>query len=380
MIEAATFHPAELSSDDAAAWRGIQAARPEFDSPLLGPEFAQAVGGVREDARVTVWRSRGEPVAFLAYHRRPGRLARPIGAPLSDYHALIAERPFDLPAGLAAADLGAYRFTGLLDPCQAVDGFAGSAHPSYVIRLMGTPEDYLEQLRARSAKRFKNYRRLTHKLEREVGRIKMVAGDRDPAALQKLIDWKRSQLARTGGDDFLSPQWTKCLVQRLFEQTSPAFGGLMVNLYVDGRLAAGHFGVRAGGVFHPWIASTNPDLAPWSPGQVFLMQAITAMPSAGLSAYDLGPGHDHYKAPFALAGRTLLSGCATAAGPAGRGARAAEGLLSVLQANSSGVPGRLRRRLDNIAALELSLEGRVRGLAGAMFARAAGRSASREAA
>lgn len=380
MLKAETFHPADLGSDDAAAWLSACAARPEFDSPLLRPQFAQAVGADRDDARVTVWRAGGQAVAFLAYHLRPGQLARPIGAPLSDYHALVAETAFDVPAALAAAGLSAYRFTGLLDPCNAFDGFAGSARASHVIRLTGSADDYLEQLRVRSAKRFKNYRRLSHKAEREVGRIEVVAGDQDPAALRTLIAWKQAQLARTGGDDFLSQGWTRALIQRLFEQPDPAFGGLMVNLYLGGRLAAGHFGVRAGPVFHPWIASTDPDLAVLSPGQLFLIHAISAMPAAGLTTYDLGPGHDHYKAPFALSSRTVLSGCATAAGPTGRSARAAERVLDLLGANRDGLPARLRRRLDNIAALELTLEGRARALAGAIAAKASGKSAAAEAA
>lgn len=378
MLTADTFHPSELSPEDAEAWRAICAARPEFDNPLLLPDFAQAVGAVREDARVTVWRFGGEAVAFLAHHRRPGRLARAIGAPLSDYHALIAEDGFDVSGGLAVAGLAAYRFTGLVDPSRSFGAHAGPARPAYMIRLSATAEAYLEQLRARSPKRFKNYRRLAHKIEREVGRIELIAGDRNAAVLQKLIEWKRTQLARTGGDDFLAQDWTNALIRRLFDRCDPSFGGMMVCLYVGGRLAAGHFGVRAGGVFHPWIASTDPELAPWSPGQVFLIEAISAMPSAGLTTYDLGPGHDHYKAPFALDGRAIYSGCATAAGAAGRRARASERLLGLLGGDSAGVAGRLRRRLDTIASLELSLEGRVRGLAGAIAARASGRSAPRD--
>lgn len=374
MLTAETFHPAALSGDDIAAWLSICASRPEFDSPLLGPGFAQAVGAVRDDARVTVWRGAGRPVGFLAYHLRPGQLARPIGAPLSDYHALVAEASIDVPQALAAAGLGAYRFTGLLDPWGGFETFNGQARPAYVVRLSGSADDYLEQLRARSPKRFKNYRRLASKAEREVGPLEVVVEDADPAALDALIGWKQAQLARTGGDDFLSQRWTRTLLQRLFEQPERAFGGLMVNLYLGGRLAAGHFGVRAGSVFHPWIASTDPGLAAYSPGQLFLIHAISAMPAAGLSAYDLGPGHDHYKAPFALTQRTLLSGCATAAGRLGRSARTTERVLDLLGANRDGLSARLRRRLDNIAVLELTFDGRARALAGAITAKAAGRS------
>jgi CelD/BcsL family acetyltransferase involved in cellulose biosynthesis len=373
MLTADTFHPSALTEADAAAWAAICAARAELDSPLLSAAFARAVGEVRQDARITVWRAGGRPAAFLAYHLRPGRLARPIGAPLSDYHALIAEEPIDVAAALSAAGLAAFRFTGLIDPCLAFDGAVGARREAYVVRLDGPAEGYLEALRARSPKRFKNYRRLDHKLEREVGPIHMAPDDRDPAALQTLIRWKRAQLARTGATDFLAQDWTRTLVQTLFDKPRQDFGGLMVSLYVGGKLAAGHFGVRAGPVFHPWIAAIDPDLADASPGDVFMPRAIAAMPELGLTTYDLGPGHEHYKAPFALARRTIGQGCATAAGPAGASARAAQTVWRMLGADGQGPAGRLRRRLDTIAALELSFGGRASSLAGALAAKAFGK-------
>ena len=57
--------------------------------------------------------------------------------------------------------------------------------------------------------------------------------------------------------------------------------GLLLTLYAGDVLVGGHFGVMAAGVFHPWIASTNPELAALSPGQAFLDQAIRSMPALG---------------------------------------------------------------------------------------------------
>ena len=118
-------HPDALDADLAARWRAIAASRPETSSPLLGPDFARAVGRVRPDAAVAVWRVQDEPVAFLPHLRRPGGLARPMGAPLADYHGLIADRRVDVAEALRKADIGAYRFTGLIDPHGA---FADQTH------------------------------------------------------------------------------------------------------------------------------------------------------------------------------------------------------------------------------------------------------------
>ncbi len=108
----------------------------------------------------------------------------------------------------------------------------------------------------------------------------------------------------------------------------------------------------------------------WSPGQLFLLRAIAAMPELGLRTYDLGPGHDHYKRPYALTTRMIGEGKMTAAGPRGRAAGASEKVWSLAGAHRAGPVGRLRRRLDLIATTELSLAGRAKGLAGAIAARA----------
>ena len=52
-----------------------------------------------------------------------------------------------------------------------------SQAPAYVIQLDGSAPDYLERIRAASAKRFKNYRRLEGKLDREVGPLSLRAPD-----------------------------------------------------------------------------------------------------------------------------------------------------------------------------------------------------------
>jgi CelD/BcsL family acetyltransferase involved in cellulose biosynthesis len=133
-----------------------------------------------------------------------------------------------------------------------------------------------------------------------------------------------------------------------------------INLYAGENLVAGHFGVRFGGAYHPWIASTNSAYAACSPGQVFLGRAILAMSDLGLNRYDLGPGHDHYKRPFCPQPGEVGEGLATAASAAGRLATISDGAWSMAGAQ------RLRRRIDAIAQLDLSAAGRMRGVVDAV--------------
>jgi hypothetical protein len=109
------------------------------------------------------------------------------------------------------------------------------------------------------------------------------------------------------------------------------------------------------GWFHPWVASTNPDLGEYSPGQTFLMRAIAAMPGLGLTTYDLGPSHDHYKRHYAAPSQTGRGGDGGRVDPrrtAWRGAASGPGPWRAAAAR--GMVASLRRRLDAIAVTELS--------------------------
>lgn len=376
MLTAETKHPSDLKAADLAAWRALAAAHPAFASPLLGPDFAIEVGRVRDDARVTVWRRDHKPVGFLPHHRRPGGLARPIGSPFSDYHALVGAADAGLkgPEALALAGLSAFRFTGLVDPHGVFEGAVAERSPSFVVRLDQPVEAYLEGLRAASPKRFKNYRRLDSKLDREVGPLRLVAGDIRDQAFEALLAWKSAQLNRTGLSDFLRPGWTRALMRNLFERRKGEMQGLLVMLYAGEHPVGGHFGIRQGPVYHPWIAATDPQFVSFGPGITVLSRAIAAMPELSLTTYDLGPSHDHYKRHYAQADMEVGEGLAAAASPAGRMAEGVESAWTLAGARRAGPVGKLRRRLDVIAATELTTAGRVRGFAEALAAQGRRRS------
>jgi CelD/BcsL family acetyltransferase involved in cellulose biosynthesis len=373
MLDVETLHPSLLSAADVALWRSLAAPAGGFGNPLFGPDFAQAVGAVREDARVAVVRRAGETLGFLAYHRRPGGLARPIGSPLADYHGLVS-RPdagLDLAEVLRAADVSVFRYTGLVDPHAVFPASPETDRTAYLIDLRATTaEAYLEAVRAQSPKKIKNYRRLDNKLDREVGPVRLVAGDVSREAFNQLIDWKREQLVRTGGHDFLRADWTRELMAELFARRDGELRGLMINLYAGDTLVGGHFGIRQGDVYHPWIASTNPEHAAWSPGQIFFLRAIAAMPGLGLTRYDLGPGHDHYKRSYGLSTVTIGEGAATASSFGGHMALSVESVWNLAGAHGEGPVGRLRRRMDAIASSELTMSGRVRDFVEAVASRA----------
>ena len=355
-LVADVVRPVDLAANDIAAWRAIQAAEPAFASPLLGPDFARAVGEVRADARVAVFRQDGETTGFLAHHRRPSGFARPIGAPFCDYHALVCDPRADLDAGeaLSAAGLGRLRLTGLVDPFGQFAGAITDRTIAHRIILGDTAQAYLQSLHAGSQNRFKNHRRYRRALERDLGPVRLVAHDADPTAFETLLAWKRRQIAESGLHDFLGVDWARALMRRLYD-TRGDFEGLMISLYAGDRLVAAHFGVRLGGWFHPWIGAVDPGLKAYSPGLVHQIEAIGAMTGLGLRIYDLGASNDHWKQMFAMDRVEVSSGLATATSLGGRIARSCDQVWTAPGA------GRVRRRLDQINAVELTLGGRLQG-------------------
>lgn len=358
---------AALGRADADAWRTIQVDQPVFASPLLGPDFAMAVGRVREDARVAVFRRDGRAVGFFPHHRRPGGFGRPIGAPFSDYHAVVAEADAFAPGDsiLALSGLKAFRHSGMIDP-HGLFPATDQRHEAFSIELEGPAEAYLEARRAASPKKFKNYRRLQHRLA-EVGPLSIRSGE-DASVLDTLLRWKSEQFVRTGTQDVLRPAWVGALMHDLFETRTGAMTGLMLTLHAGDRLVGGHFGIRQGEVYHPWIASMDPDLAAYSPGNTFLDQVIRAMPGLGLRVYDLGLGHDHYKRPYVSTVKTVSGGLQSAPGGAGAISRAGDEAWRVGALGRSGAIDKVRRRLDHIATIDPSIRGRMHGLMEAVAA------------
>ncbi|CAN5340561.1 GNAT family N-acetyltransferase [soil metagenome] len=357
-----------LTGAETAAWRAIQADTPAFANPLFGPDFARAVARVRSDVAVAVFSQAGVAQAFFAHHRRPSGFGRPIGTPFCDYHGLVA-RVGEGPSGedaLRAMGLAAFRHSGLVDPGEAFASLEDGP-TAFAIELTDTPDAFLEAARAASPKKFKNWRRLRHRLEEDFGPL-LLRASRSPEDFERILNWKRDQFVRTGVQDVLKPDWVCRLMHDLFETDTPTLSGLMLTLHAGDTLVGGHFGIRSGDIYHPWIASTAPELAALSPGQAFLDQAIRAMPGLGLRVYDLGPGHDHYKRPFASTSQVLKAGLTSTPGVRGRISLAADRSWMLGGVGRVGGVDKVRRRLDHIAASDPSLRGRVQGVVAAAMA------------
>lgn len=362
------IHPDKLTDAELTAWRAMRAADARFENPFFAPEFVQAVGRVREDARVMVVRADGAVKLILPAQISGSGLARPPGAPMCDVNGPISVRGGEhvLARALGRAGLAAYAFSGWPAGRDArgvtVRGREGSA----VADLSGGFPAWLETQRENHPKHFKKMRRLARQGEKDFGAETVSFGPASAEDLATLIRWKRAQFARTRRHDVLGAAWTRGLLEACAAHRCEAFAGVMATLRYDGKLAAAEFGLRSGATLHGWIAGYDPAFASCSPGLILQERLLERAAADGVMWAVLGAGEGHYKRYYASFHEPAAEGVAVAAGLAGGARTMAAGLLRALERGRFGPASRLaartRRRLDVILAVETSVGRQLAGV------------------
>lgn len=344
LVKADAFSKAEEQ-----LWRNMCDQNPLLKSPILGPDFFRIVSQVRDDAFVAIYEKNGEIIGFLGHHRRSNGFARPIGAPFSDYTALITppNPQIDMRTALVLAKITKFQTIGLVDPygvCTDTDGIEDEA---FGLDLTINDGD-----NNAGKKQRKNVNRLRRNLEGDFGEVTFVFDDRSLDNFEKMIRLKKAQAKQTGIHDFLGPPWVAKMMQILFNADRSGLHGCMLSLIVDGEQIAAHFGLRLGNRMHPWVATFDPEYFKYSPGQIFLMDCKQPLMDAGITYYDLSTGAQHYKGTFtntSFSVRHVLI-------------KDGEKVRIPSTSNQNNVVTRLSRRLDQIACLELDFAGRAKGI------------------
>ncbi|MFJ8674576.1 GNAT family N-acetyltransferase [Streptomyces sp. NPDC093589] len=296
------YRPGELTGADRAAWTALQqqaraAGAPQLANPFLSPEFALAVGRCRGGVRMAVIREDGAPAAFLPFQRSPLGVGRAIGLGVSDAQGMVHRPGFlwDAQELLAGCGLSVLEFDHLVADQKPFDGGLSGRHPSPVIDVdQGFPA-YLERLRAQSPKFTRTTLAKERKLGRDVGPVRYVHDERDPAALRTLMGWKSAQYRRTGRSDRFAHPWIVRLVRQLFHTRTDSFAGLLSVLYAGEQPIAAHFGLRSESVLACWFPAYDPEFAKYSPGLVLHLRMAEAAAAASTAYLDLGRGEKDYK-------------------------------------------------------------------------------------
>ncbi|MFD3944490.1 GNAT family N-acetyltransferase [Streptomyces sp. NPDC058579] len=311
--------PRELGPREIEAWRELRGKSGAPENPFMGPEFALAVAAVRPRVRVAVWWEDGEPVGFFPYEKGAFGHGRAVGLGVSDCQGAVL-RPGLAPsprALLRLCGLSAWEFDNLEDGQGAFLGGSGGAPEAFASPVIDVGRGYAayeEALRGQSPKFLKTTLAKERRLGRQVGPLRFVFDERDPAALRTLMEWKSAQYRRTGRRDRFAKEWINGLVRGLHALREPGCSGVLSVLYAGERPIAAHFGLRSRTVLSCWFPSYDPEFAKYSPGLVLHLRMAEAAAAAGIGMLDLGRGAAEYKDALKTGELTVYEGSVTRPG------------------------------------------------------------------
>lgn len=349
-----------LGAADIALWRAWSTTNPALASPYFRWDYAEIASRVCPGAAIAVFRRGGETVGFFSHQRRGGSV-QPLGAPMNDYHGVIAPEDGDISLEDVARLLKARRLN--------VPGWIGAAESGEARSTVqaALPEAgydaWYAERRSTFGKFFKDKERARRSLEAELGPITVAHGLRDPALLDHLIDLKAAQYRRSGLHDIFACGWTRDLLHALMSETRPDFGASLATMHGGDKLTAIEFSLHAGRHYHFWFPAYEPSLARCSPGILLSMDTMRLAGAEGFRVFDFGFEGEHYKKYFVNARQTVREAVVMRPGVASLATDALVGALDRAGGRGEAIRASLRRRWATIEACEATPAGRLRGAA-----------------
>lgn len=363
-LQVEIIKPEALSPADETLWRAMLAANPDLASPYFRPEFTRIAGSISPEAAVAVFRQDGEIIGFFPHQTRGGTI-QPLGAPMNDYHGVIAfpGRAPDLDTVARLLDAPRLRVGAWV-------GEAGEAEDRETL-MVAMPGDgfdaWYAERRKTWGKYFKDKERARRSLEAEQGAITVERNLRDPVLLDQLIVLKRDQYHRTGRHDIFECGWTADLLHALLQaHGEDDFGASMAAMYAGGKLVAVEYSLHAGGRYHFWFPVYEPSLARCSPGILLSMDTMRLASAVGYRVFDFGFGGEGYKKYFCNANQTVREALIMRPSLSSGFTNAAVGLLNAAgKMRGDRLRTSVRRRWAAIEACETNSMDRFKGAVGA---------------
>ena len=350
----------ELSETDRIAWAALRASNPQTYSPYFHLEYTKLLSELRDDVFIACVYEDGLPVAFLPYQGE--RFARPVGAPMTDYHGFICKpdaifNPVDI---FKSAGIGAYHFSAVTN--SQMSPHFQNEDDGVMMDISEGAEKWREMRDSSYRRHLKSNRRRIRKASEDIGEPHFVWQNKDQAVFDQLIAWKKQKFAETGKYDVLSADWTMTLLTRLWMHENDGLKCDLQALYFGKRLAAIDLGLSDGNTFHSWIVAYDGDLHSYAPGIQLLEGLIDASTALGYKRIDLGVGTDGYKRHYASDEIKTGTGFIAAQGSAAALSNLYSKAESFGQKALKDAPGKLRRRYTQIAACEDSVSGRAKAM------------------
>jgi CelD/BcsL family acetyltransferase involved in cellulose biosynthesis len=296
-LRATLVQPEDISPEHRERWSSF-AAQPSFGSPFLSWSFAQAVGRLRDDARVAVFHEGRRTCGYLAFQVDGDGAGHPIGDTICDAQAVMAPSGwrFDPRGLIEAAGMSAWAFDHLTVAQPDFDPYHVHRHRCPVVELAAGYDSFLQDVRGHSKDLLAQVGRRRRKLEREVGPVVCEWQSTQPDEdLRSLHDWKSDQYRREGAWDRFAQQWIARAVEQLAGSRDPTCTGLLTSLRAGEHLVAVHFGLLGTDRLSWWFPAYDPDFGAYSPGLILLLDLIAESARRGVDRIDLGRGEHGYK-------------------------------------------------------------------------------------
>ena len=352
----------EMSEADQKAWAELRLANPHTYSPYFHLDYTRLLSELRDDVYIACIYKGQTPIGFLPYQGR--RFARPVGAPMTDYHGFICDSDFAPVDIIKSAGIGAFHFSSSVN--TSMHRFSQSEAEGVLMNVEKGAQAWRQERDSSYRRHLKSNRRRIRKATEDIGQPRFEWLSTDQKVFDQLIAWKKQKFFETGKYDVLSADWTMTLLETLWSRQKTDLRCDMHALYFGDRLAAVDLGLSDGKTFHSWIVAYDGDLHSYAPGIQLLEALINASQNIGYSQIDLGAGTDGYKRHYATENVKVRGGFIAAQGSAAALSKLYNKAETFGQKALKDAPGKLRRRYSQIAACEDNVSGRAKAMLGAV--------------
>jgi len=363
-LKTTLFKANELPDQVTSAWLALRASNPRLYSPYFHPDYTKAVAALVDNVQIAVTEDVSGIIAILPFQGE--RFARPVGAPMTDYHGLICRPDCSLTLGDILKD----RAVGVFHYSALVQNNMHTPQETSQGAMIYFPEGSDVWKKAQSSsytRHLKELRRRTRKSDEQVGPSHTVFRSQNPLEFETLIKWKIAQYKQSGFYNIFGADWTLPLLKNFWDRPDNADLRLdMHALYIGDRLAAIDTGLTDGQTYHSWIVAYDPTLGGYSPGARLFNAILDKSDDLGYERLDLGVGIDAFKRHYATEDVTTSSGFVPISGPAAALAQVYDAAERLGQKRFADAPGKIRRRYAQIAACENSVTGRAKAMLSSM--------------
>lgn len=308
-IEVKNVKFCELPRSAMDSWQAWS-EQPEFYSPYFHPEFATCADRVRDDVSVLLGYSNDQLIGILPYQVCGESSLEPVGGAVNDYHGVLCDvqNPVGATELLRAAEFQQFKFHSLVSQDNPLNDYVYNRIEANVADFSTGREKFYKEIRDKSST-IRRHPQKTRKMIRELGPLRLELDCRSNETLQWVIEQKRKRYARTGVVDFFGVEWTRNLLQEIFETRTEDFGGLLSALYAGDQLVAAHFGMRCRSTVHYWYPVYDSRFKIYSPGTQMFLDIVEQSKDLGIQKIDFGYGEDPYKARITNQRFHVLRGC-----------------------------------------------------------------------